>query len=167
MAADYFSKSLEVSPEHVDSLHFYGNLLYSQHDDNAAELMYKRAVQVIEAQGVEDPDARHPLFIDTLCNHGALLERVRHDIDGAQALYDKALAFDPQDSSVLFNYGVLLEDGRKDYAAAEAMYRRALEQVPVVPLPAIASTARVLFTRVNHVLQQPLHANAVRLGYDW
>jgi Tfp pilus assembly protein PilF len=127
-AAEHFSTALEHSPEHVDSLHFYGNLLYAQQDDDAAELMYKRAVQVIEANGTDDPDDLHPLYVDTLCNHGALLERVRHDIDAAQAMYDKALSFDPQHRSVLFNYGVLLEDARKDFAAAEAMYRRALQE---------------------------------------
>jgi len=74
----------------------------------------------------------HPLYIDTLCNYGALLERVRHDIDGAQALYDKALGFDQNHRSVLYNYGVLLEDARKDYPAAQAMYRRALQEVPVL-----------------------------------
>ena len=68
----------------MDSLHYYGNLLHTQHDDSAAELMYKRAVQVIEAQGIEETEGVHPLYVDTLCNHGALLERVRHDIDGAQ-----------------------------------------------------------------------------------
>ena len=142
-AAEHFARSIEHSPEHIDSLHYYGNLLYAQHDDNAAELMYKRAVQVIEKDGQDDgqdglpsfvpffdrKEDVHPLYVDTLCNHGALLERVRHDIDGAQALYDKTLAFDPLHRSVLFNYGVLLEDARKDYAAAEAMYRKALEQV--------------------------------------
>ena len=112
-AAAYFAKSIESSPvrilqstlhvnfyvcskctraltfenlwqEHVDSLHYYGNLLHAQHDDSAAELMYKRAVQVIEDAGIEEPEDVHPLYVDTLCNHGALLERVRHDIDGAQ-----------------------------------------------------------------------------------
>ena len=68
----------------MDSLHYYGNLLHTQHDDSAAELMYKRAVQVIEAQGIEETEGVHPLYVDTLCNHGARLERVRHDIDGAQ-----------------------------------------------------------------------------------
>ena len=131
-AAEHFAKALESSPEHVDTLHFYGNLLYSQQNDAAAELMYKRAVQVIEDSMPADPEDVHPLYIDTLCNHGALLERVRHDIDGAQALYEKALKFDQNHRSVLFNYGVLLEDARKDYAAAEAMYRRALDQVLVL-----------------------------------
>jgi len=133
-AEEYFSKSLEHSPEHVDTLHFYGNLLYAHHNDDAAELLYKRAVQVIEAQGVDDPDDVHPLYVDTLCNHGALMDRVRQDIDGAQALYEKALAFNPEHRSVLFNYGILLEDGRKDVAGAEAMYRKALLQVALVPL---------------------------------
>jgi hypothetical protein len=31
-----------------DTLHYYGNLLFSQQNDDGAELMYKRAVEVVE-----------------------------------------------------------------------------------------------------------------------
>ena len=125
-AEGYFARALQNSPQHVDSLHYYGNLMHVQRRDDEAELMYKRAQETMDAAAAVNPSDPHPLTVDNLCNHGALLERVRHDVDAAEALYERALAVDPQHRSVLFNYGVLLEDARNESARAEAMYRQAL-----------------------------------------
>ena len=59
--------------------------------------------ETMDAAAAVNPSDPHPLTVDNLCNHGALLERVRHDVDAAEALYERALAVDPQHRSVLFN----------------------------------------------------------------
>jgi hypothetical protein len=50
-------------------------------------LTYADVCWRVRQKGEGDLDDVHPLYVDTLCNHGALLERVRHDFQGAQALF--------------------------------------------------------------------------------
>lgn len=114
----------------------------------------------------------HPLLVATLCNHGALLERVKGDLDGAESLYKQALAIKPDDSATLYNYAVrchprrevicyvaaadlsalsqvLLEDGRRDDASALALYQRAIEADPEDE-NALNNCALLLQNRLGH-----------------
>lgn len=82
-------------------------MLYGSQQDDEAEKMYTAFEKATEGweQGPSG-GVPHPLLVPTLCNHGALLERVKGDLDGAEALYKKALLIKPEDSATLYNYAV-------------------------------------------------------------
>ena len=63
----------------------------------------------------------------TLC---FLLEKVRHDVDGAIVAYRAAVAADPGHAVAHCNLGFLLKTERQDIDGAEVAYRAAIEVDP-------------------------------------
>ncbi|EKX49165.1 hypothetical protein GUITHDRAFT_136323 [Guillardia theta CCMP2712] len=128
-ATKYFEMALSSNPSHIDSLHFYGNMMHAMHEDLKAKMLYERAIQEAERM-IANGEEPHILYVETLCNYGALLEKALGEVDAAEMAYKKALEVNPEDTSVLFNYGVLLEDRKDDVDGAQTMYLRALEIDP-------------------------------------
>jgi len=98
------------------------NQLWKEESDDgvARAALYKRIVTV-------HPCYRHA---PTLCDYGDLLIG-SGEIAEAEAMYQRALAIDPDDVITLGNYGILLHK-RGDLAEAEAMYQRVYDIDPEI-----------------------------------
>jgi Tfp pilus assembly protein PilF len=99
----------------IDVEEFVRRLRAETSADDAAEAMYKRALEV------------DPKYAPAMNNYGAFLSDVRKDYDAAEAMYKRALEADPQDANNISSYAVFLQNIRKDYDVAEEMFKRALE----------------------------------------
>jgi hypothetical protein len=81
-------------PQHVPTLHNYGNLLIKvRHDYTMAEARYKEALK------------GDPYHVPKLCNYGNPLQNYRSNTNQAEAMYLKALESNPalgQQTRLLF-----------------------------------------------------------------
>jgi tetratricopeptide (TPR) repeat protein len=152
LAERLLKRMVEAAANDAAKLGDYAVSFEEQGDLNAAEALYKRAI---------DADPKYPR---NLWNYGNFLEKHRRDIGGAEAHYKRAIEADPksasrlgkyalfrrrlgdmngaeayfklaieanpQDAGHLANYAIFLKNERGDYDGAEAYYKRAIEADP-------------------------------------
>lgn len=98
LAEEIAAKTLEIQPNHADTLCNYGGILLDdlRKDYAGAERYFKAALRV------------DPQHVNTLSYYGLLVQEVHRDYKKAHALYDLAHMLDPLHTNTLSNYGTFL-----------------------------------------------------------
>jgi tetratricopeptide (TPR) repeat protein len=156
-AHSLYAKALSLDPLHLSSLSKMGKLISDETGDSkAAERLFCRALMVdpghvpvlldrayLKWRAVGDLGGAADLFqkaidldgdgefvdVGVLCAFAGLLED-KGELERAEGMYERAIAWDGQHVTSLFNYGLMLEEGLKEHGRASQMYRRVLELDP-------------------------------------
>jgi len=116
MATEFDKFLLTLEHFHPDELGNYAVYFHdNRKDDAAAEVFYKRAIDV------------DPTRATNLGNYAIFLADIRKDTDAAENFYKRAIDADPTRANYLGAYANLLTDLRKDHAAAEAFFIRSVD----------------------------------------
>lgn len=152
-AESLYERALTVDPENLTSLRSYATFLESRrHDYDKAEDLYHRALGInpknaytLRRYGVflqfyrEDLTSARARFqealdadpssLESLCRLASVLTQLG-DVEGAEALYERALSIGPDHSNVLTSFAEFLANTRVDLDRAEELYRRAIDADP-------------------------------------
>ena len=122
-----FENALAHYPDSFVAENNLGNSARYRGEEAQAIASYERALKIMEETGRKGPGLLRAQS-KTLANR-ASAEREQGDLAKAKATYDRALTFDPENTTALLGLGIIAGlEGRS--ADAESLYRRALAIAP-------------------------------------
>ena len=121
-AENQYLRALQVSPTSELAKRTYATLLHDQlHNYDKAEELYR---QILGG----NPSIESKAII--MCSNARLLQHVRRDHDGAEALYKQAIQYGVLDDAAMKSYASLLLDVRQQLDGALTLHRKRLQRCP-------------------------------------